>query len=189
MNERLAKLAILGGFGLKALASVFSLFTNLFNTADTYMSTAETVAPISIFSGFISLIGILGTLAIVGGFAMLFLLGPNILDLVIGGGIAVTLVSPFLPSILIYSLALPAQVYSLVATFINIIYITAMLAWAFKMRQSGLPLAVMAIVIGVGLSFGGGYVTVLTQNTIINNLSTIASNGALAFAAFTYYRS
>ena len=174
MNEKLGKLLILGGFGLKTLLSGISFLGQLMFPHGTGM--------------FFNILSILATLAIVAGFAVFFLVRPNLLDLAIGGLMALTALTPVLNILLLKYLALEQMIYNNILLIIGLAFITAMFLWAFKLRKKGNQLASFAVIGSVVLSFACGYMTLFISPVIVS-LGTIASSAALAFAAYLDYNS
>ena len=185
MYERLAKLAILGGFGLRVVTFIISFFINIFSPDYGYYEASS----ISFVNILWILLGVVGNLAIIGGFALLFLLRPNLVDLAMGGAFALALFQSLLDIVLIKYLAVSAHQYAIISAIIGLIYITALLLWAFKMKKTGKPLAAIAIFAAVFLSYGGSFLNTLTGGTILYSLGNIAAQCGLAFAAYIDYNS
>ena len=175
MNERTGKLLVLGGAGIHLLNSGVRFLLALFKIFAGPISTLLSIA------------GLLGAVAIAGGFALIFLAERNILDLIIAGGFAVGVINNIL-NLRSYSspelMARPA----IASTLLSLVVIAAYVVWAFKLYRNSNAIAALAVVASFGLNFIvailSAYLPAVFGNLIISSMISIASNGALVFAAF-----
>ena len=172
------KLLVLGGFGLKTLATFLNLLGAAFGLAMASIGNVLSIA---------------ASVAIVAGFGLLFLSEGGILNLVIAGGYAV---SSFLPLIMSFTRSMAMGKMDVLSpmeasasnVLFSIIGIVALLAWAFKLFSSSNLLGAIAVVGSIGISFLGGLFNGLLPGlhlvTTVVYLTYVASSAALTFAAF-----
>ena len=184
MNSQTGKMLILGGFAGKVLLATISFFVNLIKLYSTPVIAIQ------------SALSAVASLAIMAGFALLFLSDHNILDLVatIGFGAIsinsiITMVMNVAPGLAYNSPALYGILngsYSLLG-FVTVI---GMAAWAIRLFKESKMIPALAIAGGYGLAL---LMTILASyfgiNNTLSSLVFIASNCAYAFAAFMDYQS
>lgn len=185
MNEKIAKFTILGGLVLQILASVLSIPNN---------SLSEFFTRTNIPYINLDPLTITATLLMIIGFAMLYAVRHDNLDLAICIVLAIVLFILLALSFdLVYrlfvrygfgqkgysSLVITHSYYRTAALFAPV-YSLAMCIWAFKLyRRSKLAFATVAITIGVILHLAGGRF----GGEIISSIAAIISSVAYTSAA------
>ena len=168
MNEKSAKLAILGGFGVRVFISLLNIIR-------------YTQSNMIFLNRMLNAAAIIATLVIVAGFAMLYMLNQDTLDIVIcigaGGALLNSLMVTLLNSGIGYS------IYSYVSLVSGLMVIIGMGVWAYKMYKNQLTTGAAAIVLGLVLSIASGMVGIY----IISYVISIACTASYAYAAYIEY--
>ena len=182
MNAKTGKLLILGGFGLKALVAGIDFLIQLIML----------FMPLASNGTISSILNIIATLAIAGGFAIMFLLKPNMFDLAIGGSMALTLVPSFFYLINYYMFINGkyseimnnyTAIYSIMS-ILGYFGIIALLAWELKLNKSGNKLAGIAVAAAIAAIFICDFIARFNHVlVIIAALGYVAAYAACAFAA------
>ncbi len=178
MNKNTSKLLVLVGLGGKLLLALLSFFLNLIEFS---------------IGAFFNFLYLPLTILVVAGFFISFLAEQNILDLIIAGGFGINMLNTLL------SLFVP-QLPSILLTIISLTAIAGLLAWALKLFKDSNTPAALAVVGSIVISFGITFLSTLLARTaspstfssvytLISSAVSIASAGALAFAAFLDYQS
>lgn len=174
MNSKTGKLLVLGGFVGRLVLTVLSFLLSLLKINLGSLG--------NLFSFAISL-------AIIAGFAIVFLSDRNILDLVFIVGFVASLVEGII-------IALFPNMYSLI-DIIYFVYIAGILAWSIKLFTKSKIVAAIAAASSLACSFGGTLLKSFLarfgpQNTLLTLVSPIvslATTAALVVAAFLDYQS
>ena len=139
----------------------------------------------------LNILGIIATLAVVGGFAIMFLSKPNMFDLAAGGCMALTLVPTIIYFMNFTMKGIPVEIlqfenpalYS-ITTVLSSFGIIALLAWELKLNKSGNKLAGIAVAAAIAAIFICDFIARFNHVlVIIAALGYAAAYAACAFAA------
>lgn len=175
MNSKTGKLLVLGSLGGRLALTVLSFLLSLLNINLGLLG---------------NLVSFALSLAIIAGFAIVFLSDRDMLDLVIIAGFGASFVSGII-------FALFPNMSSIIYRMIDLVYLAGIFAWSLKLFKKSNTVAAIAAVGSLACSFGGTLLKSLlarlgpnnTLLTLVSILVSLATTAALAVAAFLDYQS